>query len=95
MIFTQQDYIKIKEALLKMSIKDTQFDSAETPIKRNDLIVIVQEGKNKSLTVQDFLYELGALGQEIPQDLLQRLQNVESRLDNIGSIPIKYIKEEL
>ena len=82
MIFTQQDYIKIKEALLKMSIKDTQFDSAETPIKRNDLI------KEQKSTIKEQKQEINRLNDVI--DILNRnIVEIFKKYLKQNGIPIK------
>ena len=55
MVFTRSDFEKIKKALVEMSIKDTQFTNATTPLNSYDTITLVQNGQNRQITVQKFI----------------------------------------
>ena len=54
MFFTREDILKIQQALLKVSVKDSELPNAE-PVTPNDIISIVQNGKNKKIKIVDFL----------------------------------------
>ena len=60
MYFTQEDYRKIERWLLSNSRKDTDFAGAATPLKGNETVVLVQDGKNVKTSVKDIVVqELG------------------------------------
>lgn len=54
MFFTREDILKIQQALFKISVKDSELPNAE-PVTPNDIISIVQNGKNKKIKIVDFL----------------------------------------
>lgn len=54
MFFTREDILKIQQALFKVSVKDSELPNAE-PVTLNDIISIVQNGKNKKIKIVDFL----------------------------------------
>lgn len=62
MFFTQEDYRKIEKWLLANSRKDTDFVGAATPLKGNEIIVLVQNGKNVKASVKDVVEQLFLLG---------------------------------
>lgn len=62
MYFTQEDYRKIEKWLLANSKKDTQFVEAATPLKGNETVVLVQNGKNVKASVKDVVEQLFLLG---------------------------------
>lgn len=62
MYFTQEDYKKIEKWLLQSTKKDTQFAEAATPLKGNETIAFVQEGKNVRASVKDIVDQLFLLG---------------------------------
>lgn len=62
MYFTQEDYRKIEKWLLANSRKDTQFVEAATPLKGNETVVLVQNGKNVKASVKDVVEQLFLLG---------------------------------
>lgn len=62
MFFTQEDYKKIEKWLLANSIKDTQFNEAATPLKGNEIITCVQDGKNVKVFLKDLMNQLFLLG---------------------------------
>lgn len=62
MFFTQEDYRKIEKWLLANSRKDTEFAGAATPLKGNETIVLVQNGKNVEASVKDVVEQLFLLG---------------------------------
>ena len=57
MFFTREDILKIQQALLKLSVKDSELPNAE-PITNEDTLSIVQDGKNKQIKVEDFLNQI-------------------------------------
>lgn len=57
MFFTREDILKIQQALLKLSIKDSELPSAE-PVTYNDTLSIVQDGKNKQIKIEDFFNQI-------------------------------------
>ena len=62
MFFTQEDYRKIEKWLLANSRKDTDFVGAATPLKGNETVVLVQNGKNVRASVKDVVEQLFLLG---------------------------------
>ena len=62
MFFTQEDYRKIEKWLLANSRKDTDFVGAVTPLKGNETVVLVQNGKNVKTSVKDVVEQLFLLG---------------------------------
>lgn len=57
MFFTREDILKIQQALFKISVKDSELPNAE-PVTPNDIISIVQNGKNKKIKIVDFLEQI-------------------------------------
>lgn len=62
MFFTQEDYRKIERWLLANSRKDTDFVGAATPLKGNETVVLVQDGKNVKTSVKDIVDQFFLLG---------------------------------
>lgn len=62
MFFTQEDYRKIEKWLLANSRKDTEFAGAATPLKGNETVVLVQDGKNVKTSVKDIVDQFFLLG---------------------------------
>ena len=62
MFFTQEDYRKIEKWLLTNSRKDTDFVGAATPLKGNETVVLVQNGKNVKTSVKDIVDQFFLLG---------------------------------
>lgn len=57
MFFTREDILKIQQALFKISVKDSELPNVET-VTPNDIISIVQNGKNKKIKIVDFLKQI-------------------------------------
>lgn len=57
MFFTREDILKIQQALFKVSVKDSELPNAE-PVNLEDIISIVQNGKNKKIKIVDFLEQI-------------------------------------
>ena len=62
MFFTQEDYRKIEKWLTANSRKDTDFVGAATPLKGNETVVLVQDGKNVKTSVKDIVDQFFLLG---------------------------------
>lgn len=62
MFFTQEDYRKIEKWLLANSRKDTEFAGAATPLKGNETVVLVQNGKNVNVLLKDLIEQIFLLG---------------------------------
>lgn len=62
MFFTQEDYRKIEKWLLANSRKDTEFAGAATPLKGNETVVLVQNGKNVRVLLNDLINQIFLLG---------------------------------
>lgn len=61
MFFIQEDYKKIQEWLYRNSVKDTEFPITDT-LNGNEIITIVQEGKNKKVFLKDLVAQVFNLG---------------------------------
>lgn len=57
MFFTREDILKIQQVLFKVSVKDSELPNAES-VTPNDIISIVQNGKNKKIKIVDFLEQI-------------------------------------
>lgn len=64
MFFTREDILKIQQALFKVSVKDSELPNAE-PITLEDIISIVQKGKNKKIKIVDFLEQISLRDKDI------------------------------
>ena len=64
MFFTREDILKIQQALFKVSVKDSELSNAE-PVTPNDIISIVQNGKNKKIKIVDFLEQISLVDKDI------------------------------
>ena len=57
MFFTREDILKIQNALLKLSIKDSELPNAE-PVTYDDTLSIIQDGRNKQIKIEDFFNQI-------------------------------------
>lgn len=57
MFFTREDILKIQNALLQLSVKDSELPSAE-PVTYDDTLSIVQDGKNKQIKIKEFFKQI-------------------------------------
>ena len=57
MFFTREDILKIQNALLQLSVKDSELPNAE-PVTYDDTLSIVQDGKNKQIKIEDFFNQI-------------------------------------
>lgn len=64
MFFTREDILKIQQALFKVSVKDSELPNAE-PVNLEDIISIVQNGKNKKIKIVDFLEQISLRDKDI------------------------------
>ena len=62
MFFTQGDYRKIEKWLLANSVKDTEFAGASLPLKGNETVAFVQNGKNVNVLLKDLIEQIFLLG---------------------------------
>lgn len=62
MFFTQEDYRKIEKWLSANSVKDTEFAGASLPLKGNETVAFVQDGKNVNVFLKDLIEQIFLLG---------------------------------
>lgn len=103
MFFTQEDYRKIEKWLLANSRKDTNLVGAATPLKGNETVVLVQDGKNVKTSVKDIVDQFFLLGvsdflnitdkySESYISLTQAIQLIPFRSRKVGQV-ITFIDE--
>lgn len=63
MFFTQEDFRKIEEWLRTRTVKDTEFPHAD-PLRGNEDVPIIQDGKNKTLTINELVKQVAMM--ELP-----------------------------
>lgn len=63
MFFTQDDYRKIEEWLRTRTVKDSEFPHAD-PLRGNEDVPIIQDGKNKTLTIDELVKQVAMM--ELP-----------------------------
>ena len=104
MFFTQEDYRKIEKWLLSNSRKDTDFVGAATPLKGNETLAFVQDGKNVNVFLKDLIEQIFLLGVsdflnvsdkygESIISLTQAIQLIPFRSRKIGQV-ITFLDEE-
>lgn len=57
MFFTREDILKIQQALLQLGVKDSELPSVESATY-DDILSIIQDGKNKQISIKDFFNQL-------------------------------------
>lgn len=62
MFFTQNDYKKIQQWLIKNSVKDTEFNEANIPFNGEETITIVQGNQNRKVFLKDLIAQVFNLG---------------------------------
>lgn len=62
MFFTQDDYKKIQQWLVKNSVRDTEFNEANMPFNGEETITIVQGNQNKKVFLKDLISQVFNLG---------------------------------
>lgn len=60
MFFTREDILKIQQALLQFGVKDSELPNAKS-VTYDDILSIVQDGKNKQIGVKDFCNQTSLL----------------------------------
>lgn len=96
MNFTKDDIQKIKEALDKYGIKDTELQDANTPISLKDLITIIQNNTNKKITIREFIQQLLEIYSESFINLTDKYGiYINSLEEAISQIPSRQRKEGL
>lgn len=97
MFFTQEDYKNIQKWLSLNAVKDTEFREAEIPLKGNETIAFVQNGRNVQWTVDKFLNNLIFQGiadfinlttkyKLAPTTLDKAISNIEYNNRNLGQV---------
>ena len=95
MFFTREDILKIQQALLKLSIKDSELLSAE-PITYNDTLSIVQDDKNKKIKLKDFFNQISLWKKESFINITDTYNKYYITLiEAINTIPILQRKDGL
>lgn len=84
MHFTQEDYKKIEDWLLKNSVKDSEFQEA-LPLNGSETVVITQNGHNRNMTVQELSNKVLELG-------VSDFINVSDNFDTYGINLIEAIR---
>ena len=62
MFFTQDDYKKIQQWIIKNSVRDTEFNEANIPFNGEETITIVQGNQNKKVFLKDLIAQVFNLG---------------------------------
>lgn len=104
MFFTQEDYRKIEKWLLANSVKDTEFARASLPLKGNETVAFVQDGKNVNVFLKDLIEQIFLLGVsdflnvtdkygESRISLTQAIQLIPYKSRKIGQV-ITFLDEE-
>lgn len=62
MFFTQEDFKKIERWLQRNSVKDTEFNEAEFPLRGSEEVAIIQGNHNKRITLKEFANSIKLLG---------------------------------
>ena len=96
MNFTKDDIQRIKEALDKYGIKDTELQDADTPISLKDLITIIQNNTNKKITIREFIQQLLEIYSESFINLTDKYGfYIDSLEEAISQIPSRQRKKGL
>lgn len=95
MFFTQEDIQKISKGLAELSIKDTQLPGTEEVLEQ-DCLAIVQDGKNKKVSVRDFLNNLGVLKKSDFINISALTDNTYNNIDEVvHEVPVNCRKPGL
>lgn len=62
MFFTQDDFKKIQQWLSKNSVRDTEFNKADLPLKGSEEFSMIQDNHNKKITLKDLITNINLLG---------------------------------
>lgn len=95
MFFTREDILKIQNALLQLSVKDSELPSAE-PVTYDDTLSIVQDGKNKQIKIEDFFNQISLWKREDFINITDKYdEHYISLIEAINLIPILQRKDGL
>lgn len=95
MFFTREDILKIQNALLKLSVKDSELPSAE-PVTYDDTLSIVQDGKNKQIKIEDFFNQISIWKREDFINITDKYdEHYISLIEAIKLVPILQRKDGL
>lgn len=95
MFFTREDILKIQNALLKLSVKDSELPSAE-PVTYDDTLSIVQDGKNKQIKIEDFFNQISLWKREDFINITDKYdEHYISLIEAIKLVPILQRKDGL
>ena len=95
MFFTREDILKIQNALLQLSVKDSELPSAE-PVTYDDTLSIVQDGKNKQIKIEDFFNQISLWKREDFINITDKYdEHYISLIEAIKLVPILQRKDGL
>ena len=95
MFFTREDVLKIQQALLQLGVKDSELPNAE-PVTYNDILSIVQDGKNKQIGVKDFCNQISLWKREDFINITDKYnEHYISLIKAINLVPILQRKDGL
>lgn len=95
MFFTREDILKIQNALLQLGVKDSELPNAE-PVNYNDILSIVQDGKNKHIGIKDFFNQISLWKKEDFINITDKYDKYNiSLLEAINLVPILQRKNGL
>lgn len=95
MFFTREDILKIQQALLQLSVKDSELPSAE-PVTYDDTLSIVQEGKNNQIKIKDFFNQISLWKREDFINITDKYdEHYISLIEAINLVPILQRKDGL
>lgn len=95
MFFTREDILKIQNALLQLSVKDSELPNAE-PVTYDDTLSIVQDGKNKQIRIEDFFNQISLWKREDFLNITDRYdEHYIMLLEAINLVPILQRKDGL
>lgn len=95
MFFTREDILKIQNALLQLSVKDSELPSAE-PVTYDDTLSIVQDGKNKQIKIEDFFNQISLWKREDFINITDKYdEHYISLIEAINLIPVLQRKDGL
>lgn len=95
MFFTREDILKIQNALLQLSVKDSELPSAE-PVTYDDTLSIVQDGKNKQIKIEDFFNQISLWKREDFINITDKYdEHYISLIEAINLVPVLQRKDGL
>lgn len=95
MFFTREDILKIQQALLQLGVKDSELSSAES-VTYDDILSIVQDGKNKQIRIKDFFNQISLWKREDFLNITDRYdEHYIMLLEAINLVPILQRKDGL